>query len=351
MIKDIGVYSDNNNNKIRLNSNESPVELKKDKFNYLKYTLENIELNRYPDSNSDALREAYSKYAEVKKENIIAGNGSDEMLNLVISKNISKGDKILTLSTDFVMYDFYTNINEGEVIKYNLDLDKGFNIDDFINLALVNDVKIILFSNPNNPTGYGFTIKDIRKILNTFKDKVVLVDEAYYEFYGESVISLINEYKNLLVTRTLSKAWGLAALRIGFLIGNEELIEELSKYKTPYNISSLSQEIAKIYLEDSKELLNNIKIIISERERLYKVLKEVEEEVFNKYKEYKIKVYNSKGNFIYGKTTIKDKLIKSLEEEDIKIRYFQDNSFRITIGLEEENTKVSKAIKKVFLFS
>lgn len=349
MIKDIDVYSKSNNNKIRLNSNESPVELKGEKLNSLQYTLKNIELNRYPDSNSDALREAYSKYAEVKKENIIAGNGSDEMLNLVISKIISKGDKILTLSTDFVMYDFYTNINDGEVIKYNLDLDKGFNVDDFINLALVNDVKLILFSNPNNPTGYGFTIKDIRKILDTFKDKVILVDEAYYEFYGESVLSLINEYKNLLVTRTLSKAWGLAALRIGFLIGNEELIEELLKYKTPYNINSLSQEVAINYLKDSKELLNNLEIIISERERLYKELKEVECEVFNKYEEYKIKVYPSKGNFIYGKTTIKNKLIEDLEKEDIKIRYFQDNSFRITIGLKEENSKLLEAIKKILL--
>lgn len=349
MIKDIGVYSKNNNNKIRLNSNESPVELKKDKFNVLQYSLKNIELNRYPDSNSDALREAYSKYAEVKQENIIAGNGSDEMLNLVISKIISQGNKILTLSTDFVMYDFYTNINEGEVIKYTFDLDKGFNIDDFINLALVNDVKLILFSNPNNPTGYGFTIKDIRQILDTFKDKVILVDEAYYEFYGESAISLINEYKNLLVTRTLSKAWGLAALRIGFLIGNEEIIEEFSKYKTPYNINSLSQEIAISYLKDIKELLNNLEAIISERESLYKKLKEVEEEAFNKYKEYKIKVYPSKGNFIYGKTTIKDKLIEDLEKEDINIRYFQDNSFRITIGLEKENSKLLEAIKKIFL--
>ncbi|MCF0147631.1 MAG: histidinol-phosphate transaminase [Clostridium sp.] len=349
MIKDIGVYSKNNNNKIRLNSNESPVELKGEKLNALQYILKNIELNRYPDSNSDALREAYSKYVEVKKENIIAGNGSDEMLNLVISKVISKGDKILTLSTDFGMYDFYTNINQGEVIKYNLDLDKGFNVDDFINLALVDDVKLILFSNPNNPTGYGFTIKDIRKILDTFKDKIILVDEAYYEFYGESVISLINEYKNLLVTRTLSKAWGLAALRIGFLIGNEGLIEELLKYKTPYNINSLSQEVAISYLKNSKELLYNLEIIISERESLYKALKEIEEEIFNKYKECKIKFYPSKGNFIYGKTTIKDKLIEILEKEDINIRYFQDDSFRITIGLEEENSKLLEAIKKILL--
>lgn len=350
MIKDIGVYS-NNNTKIRLNGNESPVEINENKLTSVVEALKNIELNRYPDSDSDGLREEYSKYAEVKKENVIAGNGSDEMLNLVISKIISKGDKILTLSTDFVMYDFYTNINEGGIIKYDFDLDKGFNVDDFIKLGKSNDIKLILFSNPNNPTGYGFTIDDIKKLLDAFKDKVVLVDEAYYEFYGVSAISLINEYKNLLVTRTLSKAWGLAALRVGFLIGNEESIAELLKYKTPYNVNSLSQEIAINYLKDSKDLLNNLDYIVSERERFYKELKEIEEEVLNKYKECKIKFYPSKANFIYGKTECKDKLIETLEKEDIKIRVFEDERFRITIGLEEENSKVVKAIKNVFLFS
>lgn len=349
MIKDIGVYSNNNNTKIRLNGNESPVEINENKLTSVVEALKNIELNRYPDSDSDALREAYSKYAEVKKENVIAGNGSDEMLNLVISKIISKGDKILTLSTDFVMYDFYTNINEGGIVKYDFDLDKGFNVDDFIELGQSDDIKLILFSNPNNPTGYGFTIDDIKKVLYAFKDKVVLVDEAYYEFYGVSAISLINEYKNLLVTRTLSKAWGLAALRVGFLIGNEESIAELLKYKTPYNVNSLSQEIAINYLKDSKDLLNNLDYIVSERERFYKELKEIEDEVLDKYKEWKIKFYPSKANFIYGKTECKDKLIETLEKEDIKIRVFEDERFRITIGLEEENSKLLEVIKKILL--
>ncbi len=349
MIKDIGIYSNNNSTKIRLNGNESPVEINENKLGSVVEALKNIELNRYPVSDSDALREAYSKYAEVKKENVIVGNGSDEMLNLVISKIISKGDNILRLSTDFVMYDFYTNINEGGIVKYDFDLDKGFSVEDFINLGKDDDIKLILFSNPNNPTGYGFTIDDIRKVLDAFKDKVVLVDEAYYEFYGISAIPLIKEYKNLLVTRTLSKAWGLAALRVGFLIGNEESISELLKYKTPYNVNSLSQEIAINYLKYGKDLLNNINYIIYERERFYKELKEIEEEALNKYKECKIKIYPSKANFIYGKTEFKDKLIEALEKEDIKIRYFQDSSFRITIGLEEENTRLLEAIKKILL--
>ena len=347
MIKDLGVYAKDSSEKIRLNGNESPVEINDNKQEKLVSILKNIELNRYPDTDSEDLREAYSKYANVEKENVICGNGSDEMLNLLISKNILKGDKILTLSTDFIMYDFYTNINEGKIIKYDFNIDKGFNVEEFIKIGLENDVKLVLFSNPNNPTGYGFSIDDIKKVLTAFKDKTVLVDEAYYEFYGESAVSLINEYKNLLVTRTLSKAWGLAAIRVGFLIGNKDSIKDLLKYKTPYNVNTLSQEIAIEYLKDSSDLLNNLKYIVNERESLYTELKKIQEETADK--ENKIKVYPSKANFIYGKTNNKTKLIEELEKEAIKIRVFDDDRFRITIGLKEENLRVLEVIKKVFL--
>lgn len=349
MIKDIGVYSNSNKGNIRLNGNENPIEISEDKVVDLLSSLKNIELNRYPDSDGDDLREAYSRYVEVKKENIIIGNGSDEMLNLLISQNINKGDKVLTVSPDFLMYDFYTNLNEGEVIKYQYKIDNGFNIDEFIKLGTENDVKLIIFSNPNNPTGYGFEIEDIKKMLEVFKEKIVLVDEAYCEFYGESMIPFINEYKNLIVTRTLSKAWGLAAIRVGFLIANEESIKELMKYKTPYNVNSISQKIAVNLLKDRSDLNNNLNIILSEREKMYKDLKCIEDKLLSLDSKIKFKVYPSKSNFIYGVTSRKDELIESLKEERIIIRNYNDDSFRISIGLPEENEKVIKVIKNLFL--
>lgn len=349
MIKDVGVYSNNNKGNIRLNGNESPIGISEDKALDLLYSLKNIELNRYPDSDGDALREAYSKYVEVKKENIIIGNGSDEMINLVISKNISKGDKLLTVNPDFSMYDFYTNLNEGEVIKYKYEIDDGFNIDEFIRLGIERDVKLIIFSNPNNPTGYGFKIEDIKKILESFKEKIVLVDEAYCEFYGESIVPYINEYKNLIVTRTLSKAFGLAALRVGFLIANKESIEELMKYKTPYNVNSISQEIAVNVLRDRSNLNNNLDIILSERGRMYKELKKIEDKISSLGSDINFKVYPSKANFFYGVTSMKDELIEALKDEKIIIRNFNDDNFRISIGLQEENEKVIKVIENLFL--
>lgn len=344
MIKDIGVYSVNNNEKIRLNGNENPAGYSEEEIKNIVSALLKVELNRYPNSDGDKVREAYANTLGLTKENLIVGNGSDEMINLVISKNISKGDKVLTLSPDFVMYDFYTYLNEGNLIKYNIDLKNGVNIDKFINKGLEEDVKVVMFSNPNNPTGYGFKIDEIKKVLNAFRDKVVLVDEAYFEFYGETMVPFINEYDNLIVTRTLSKAWGLAAIRVGFLISKAENIKELEKYKTPYNVNSISQEIAIEVLKDEKRFKENLNMIIEEREKLYNSLLNICERANEK--DIDIKFYESKANFIYGKSTEKEKIIKILNSNDILIRNFNDDSFRITVGLPNENKKVLNLIEK-----
>lgn len=343
MVKDIGIYSVNNEEKIRLNSNENPRGYTVEEIKNMINSLDNIELNRYPNSDGDNLRKAYGKIMNLEKDNLIIGNGSDEMINLIISKYISKGEKVLTFTKDFVMYDFYTDLNEGKVVKYKIDLDKGIDIEDFINFGKRENVKLIIFSNPNNPTGYGFEINDIKRVLEEFKDKIVLVDEAYYEFYGETMIPFINEYKNLLITRTLSKAFGLAALRVGFLISNKENIEELEKYKTPYNVNTISQEIAIKVLEDVERFKRNLNLIIEEREILFEKLLNTQE----KAKKYgiNIKFYNSKANFIYGESDYKEKLVAELNNKDILIRSFSDNSFRITVGTKSENKKVIEALE------
>ena len=178
MINDIGVYSVKTDKKIRLNSNENPTTYSIEEVKNIINSLDNIELNRYPNSDGDRLREAYGKIINLPKYNLIIGNGSDETINLIISRYISKGDKVLTFTKDFGMYDFYTDLNEGKVVKYEINLDKGIDIEDFINFGKRESVKLIIFSNPNNPTGYGFEIKDIKRILEEFREAIVLVDEA-----------------------------------------------------------------------------------------------------------------------------------------------------------------------------
>lgn len=344
MINDIGVYSVNSDEKIKLNGNENPVTCGEEELKNIISKLVKLDLNRYPNTNGDEVREAYANILGLTKENLIIGNGSDEMINLVISKNISKGDKVLTLTPDFTMYDFYTDLNDGNLIRYNIDLENGIDIDNFINKGLEENVKLVIFSNPNNPTGYSFKIDEIKKILNAFRDKVVLVDEAYFEFYGETMVPFINEYDNLIVTRTLSKAWGLAAIRVGFLISKAENIKKLEKYKTPYNVNSISQEIAIEVLKDEKRFRENLNMIINEREALYKSLLDIQE-IANE-KDIDIKFYKSNANFIYGRFKEKNKIINILNRNDILIRNFNDEGFRITVGLPSENKKVLDLVKE-----
>ncbi|MGM9935653.1 histidinol-phosphate transaminase [uncultured Clostridium sp.] len=339
-------YIDSNEEfKIKLDTNEIFMNIDDNVIMKMKSSLSGIELYRYPENEMKAIRELYGKYAEVDPENVIVGNGSDEVLELIIGKVVKPESKILTLGPDFVMYDFFGKRFRGELIKYNIGSSMSFNVDEFIKLGKENDVEIIIFSNPNNPTGINITAEDIIKILKSFENTTVVVDEAYYEFNGESMIPYINDYSNLFVTRTLSKAWGLAALRVGFIISSKENIRDLLNYKVPYTISSYSQKVAEIALKYPKIIKENTEIIIKEREALYEKLKEIE-----KNAAMKIEFFKSKGNFIFGKTYHKDALIKGLESHNIYIRNFNDDSFRITVGSPRENRKVIEAIKEIFVY-
>lgn len=345
----MGVYNEyiniQNQYEIHLDSNEIYMDMDENILMKMKSSLISIDLHRYPTNDMKVIKDLYSKYIKVNPSNIIVGNGSDEMIELVISSIIKEGKKVLTLSPDFVMYDFYVSRFGGQLKTYNISDKMEFNLEEFIEKGKSEDVDLILFSNPNNPTGIGIEVKDICIILEEFKDKPVLIDEAYYEFYGESMIPYINKYKNLIVTRTLSKAWGLAALRVGFLITNESNIDGLLKNKIPYTISSYSQNLASIVLRYPNRVIENAKQIIEQREILFKNLKELQ-----KNSALKIEFYPSKGNFIYGRTPHKEALMKGLKNNGIRIRDFNDGTFRITVGSPMENRKVVDGIKKIFVY-
>lgn len=346
-MKEVNLYDNGVDAKgIRLNGNESYIALDEKNLFKIITLMKNVELNRYPDTEGLKVRACYAKYAKVKAENIIMGNGSDEMLSLVIGSTIGKGKRILTLDPDFSMYDFYATLNDGEIIKYKVNEDGSFDIQDFIMFGIENNVDLIMFSNPNNPTGFALPNEDIIELLKAFKDTKVVIDEAYYEFNKESIVEYINEYKNLLVTRTLSKAWGLAAIRIGFLIGNEELIKKLRDYKVPYNVNSLSQVVAENMLGNTQRVILDSNVIIEEREKLFSNLKELQKE-----SSLEIKFYKSSANYIFGRTNYKDVLIKALNNKGIVIRNFSDDSFRITVGSEFENNKVVETIRKAFVYN
>lgn len=345
----MGIYNEYMNTydeyTINLDSNEIYLDMNENILMKMKSCLSNTELHRYPRNDMKDMKELYAKYAKTQSKNIIVGNGSDEMIELVISKAVKGGKKALSLGPDFVMYDFYVSRFGGELKTYDIGKSMNFDLNEFIQLGKREEVNLIIFSNPNNPTGIGIEIESIIEILEEFKDTTVLVDEAYYEFYGKTMIPYINKYKNLVVTRTLSKAWGLASLRVGFLVTHEDNVNELLNYKVPYTISSFSQNLASIVLRYPENVVNNSRQIINQREEFYSSLKEIQ-----KNAAMSIEFYPSKGNYIYGRTGHKEALIKGLENEGIIIRSFSDDTFRITVGAPMQNRKVVDTIRKTFVY-
>lgn len=339
-MKEINKYKTNQAAGIPLNANENPLNIHEQVLEDIKKALSNVEFNRYPDDECNELKAAYGKLINMPANQIIVGNGSDEMLGLLISLNITHGKKLYTLERDFGMYNYYTSMNDGEVITYPLDLDADFDAEMFCKLGRELDIDLIMFSNPNNPTGKLVKKDDLLMILEAFRDKIVVIDEAYIEFAAENstMIPYVDKYPNLIVTRTLSKAFGLAAIRCGFMIGNAEMIERIKAYKVPYDVNSVTQMIASIALEYCEPQKAVVEIIKAERNAVYMEIM--------KLKANNFKVYKSSANYLYGTTKDKAKFLKAFEDAGIKIRNYEDDSFRITIGTHEQNVAVLNVLSK-----
>lgn len=314
--------------RIMLNANELPCNLSETILQEVKASLDDIAFNRYPDEKETELLQAYGQLIGVDSTYLLAGNGSDQMLGYLIGSFLGSCKTLFTNDPDFSMYDYYASSYETTVKKYKSDV---WNVDEFIACAKQNKADMILFSNPHNPTGRCLSISEIEKIVSSFAIPVV-VDEAYIEFADEeSAITLIDKYDNLFVTRTLSKAYGLAGLRVGFLIGHPARMKALKENFVPYALNALSMHIACIVLRHADEYIEYIEKIKVEKQRVYSVLEQVKG----------IQVMPSETNFLYCQAADKKKLLEMFAERGIVVRNYQDDcSFRITIGSMEENDEV-----------
>src|SRR6056297_2279852 len=293
--------------------------------------LNNLNPQRYPDSDAKELRENMAEYYGCKMENILVGNGSSDLLLTTINAFCKNKEKVMTFDPSFSMYGIYCKLSNIKHTTIKSKDNYSFSLENIINKYLIEKPKILLICNPNNPTGSYIKKSDIIKILEKVEDTIVIMDEAYIEFGGESTVDLINEYENLIIMRTLSKAFGLAGLRIGALISNESMVENLWKVKLPYNLNSASQLLA-------NQAFQNIEIINKERSRLIKKLEDMD-----------FKVYPSMTNFIMIESNIKD-LASKLENKKVLIRDFNKdikNHYRITVGSREDNNYLIKILKEV----
>ena len=289
--------------------------------------------NRYPDPRQLKLKEKISFWRGVALENIFIGNGSDEVIDLLIRAFCNPGtDHIITLNPSYGMYEVSAGINDVHLIKVDLRPDFSLDFDALVQ-AVTPQTKVIFLCSPNNPSGNELPYDEVLKFTRQV-NAIVVVDEAYIDFAAQpSLIDKIKEIPNLLVMQTLSKAMGSAALRIGMGFAQKEIIDVLNKIKPPYNISAAAQKEAMLVFNRMDELKAETQKIISERERL-----RVE---FTRYPQIE-KVFPSSANFLLIRVDHADKLYQYLTKAGIIVRNRHgqkhcDQCLRITVGTPDEN--------------
>lgn len=300
---------------------------------------------RYPDPYQNKLKVKIGAIKGVNPENIFLGNGSDEAIDLLIRAFCSPGkDKIITTPPTYGMYEVSANINDVEIIDVPLKKDFALDLTNVFE-AITQEAKIIFLCSPNNPTGNSIDKNDILKILNKFNGLVIL-DEAYIDFSPKSsLVQELNKFQNLIILQTFSKAWGLAALRLGMAFADTQIIDVLNMIKPPYNINGATQDLALKALGNQDKMKAMVDDIFKQKKYLESELSELPNV---------LEVYPSDANFILVKIEQAHEIYLKLIQEKVIVRdrsrvALCENCLRITVGNEDENRSLIGQLKKINL--
>lgn len=303
---------------------------------------ERVRYNRYPDPLQLKLKEKISRTKGVPVKNIFLGNGSDEVIDILYRAFCYPGkDNVIITPPTYGMYEVTANINDVEVRKVNLTENFQLNVKKIIS-SVDKNTKLIFLCSPNNPTGNSVSREDVEFILNNFNG-IAVIDEAYINFSKhKSFVAELTEYPNPVIMQTLSKAWGMAGLRIGMAFASEEIISVFNKIKPPYNINEASQQLAIKALDNIEQVNRWIVEIADEREKLMKSLCQFH---------FILKIFPSDANFILVKTTEPERIYNYLVENGIIVRNRSkmplcEGCLRITIGTGDENKKLIETLSQ-----
>ncbi len=327
--------------RIRLDANESFYDMPQVLKEEFKTIIDTLNFNRYPDPMAKELIAAFAAYYGISPDHVTATNGSDEMLYLLASAMLKKGSTVVVAEPDFSMYGFYSFLSENQVVAYAKDELCRIRVDDLIQTVNDQQADMVIFSNPCNPTGQGMTADEARRLVKSVKALVVL-DEAYMDFWDQSILSEAADYDNLIVLKTASKAVGSAAIRCGFAVANPTITNALRAVKSPYNVNTVTQCFgAAIYRH--KELLNErCRTIVQNTRALY--------QAFLKLKEtYRLPfdIAEPCANFVFVRTPMAEPLFRFLLEQGVAVRYFgKAGALRITAGSQEENAELLRLVEK-----
>ena len=303
-----------------------------------KYLAENRwDLNGYPNTYSNGLREALGELYGLDKDNFIAGNGSDEMLDVTFKTFTNWGDNSVVPVPSYTLYDYFVEMNGGKA--HEVDLTEDFQLD--VDEIVKQDAKVAIMPSPNNPTGNCFRQKDIEEILSRFNG-IVVVDEAYAEYADDAMIRRVDEFDNLVVLRTFSKAYAMAALRVGYAAANRKLADMMMRVKIPYSLNMVSEGAAIAAVKDQDFIRKSVEMVREQRPKLDAGLRKLGFETFP-----------SDSNFILARAPIDHKeLVQGLKERGVLIRDFgakrrTENCVRTTVGTAELNAILLEKAEEV----
>ncbi len=324
-----------------LSANENPLNLPEDIVEEIITELRMCAFNRYPDPLANELRDLIAQANGLKRENVLMGNGGDELLFDMALAWGCEGRKFLTVVPTFSVYQANALLNKTEAVL--IERKDNFEIDEEAVLERVaqGDIDYVIITSPNNPTGTCARVEFIEELLNT-TDALVMVDEAYSEFSKRTLEGLLSEHKNLLLLRTFSKAYRLAGVRLGYILAHEDVIKEFIKVRQPYSVDAVSQLIGKVVFTNRDKLQPAIDEIIRQRGIMAQNLAGLEG----------VEVFDSQANYLLIRLPDADKVWDALYEKGILVRDFSKakyltNCLRITVGTEEENNKVVAALAEI----
>lgn len=318
---------------VKLNTNENPYPPPPVIIEEIQAAAQNLHL--YPNPTSQSLRKVLAAYHDVGEDQILVGNGSDEILRLLIHAFISKGDKIAVVDPTYSLYPVLSASFEGETAVYPLE-------DDYALPQALFDAPepLILLPNPNPPIGTLYSRADIRHLCRARPDRLVVIDEAYVDFAARDAVPLLREFENLAVTRTFSKSFSLAGMRIGYLLADSGLVAELMKIKDSYNMNRLAQVAGATAVAAYGEMLKNTEKIVEEREAATKALEQMG-----------YRVPESHCNFIFAVHPDAEKHFLELRRQGILVRWFDKprlrDGMRITIGTPQQMQQLLDALKEI----
>ncbi|MFQ5455576.1 MAG: histidinol-phosphate transaminase [Nitrospirota bacterium] len=322
----------------KLASNENPIGASPEAVKAVSETIN--EINQYPDGTGKALKEAISKKIDVAPSQVIIGNGSNEVIELIVRAFMNPGEEAIISDLTFSLYRTFVLVGDGIPVIVPL---KEFRHDlNSMRSKVGKKTRFIFLSNPNNPTGTILRHKEVIDFIRDLSSDIIIIfDEAYREYVTDrsfpDTIDYINKWRNIIVLRTFSKIYGLAGLRIGYGIGNEEYISCMNKVRQPFNVNSLAQKAGRAAISDNRHLARSIDVNNKGKRYLYRAFEEIG-----------IEYIPTEANFIYfdcGRDG--RKVYNLLLKEGVIIRYIKERKLRVSIGLPEENKRFIDALKKV----